>query len=575
MDILRDTKLLVLIALFAIFGAALAVWGTYSGILLILALVVFGSLSLTWHEKHLKIAALIFIVALSLLNIGVNGVKFGIDFKGGTRIPVVLERPVDQATMSQLVNIIKERASGMSLSEVKVRAVGNTQVDVEIPSSDEGRIKLVEDILSHKGVYLGIVDGQIGVSGEHIFSKTIGPLTQDSLIRSGADWGVSFTVDRVGAETFAKAANGKADYPVYMFLDRPNDAALFYTRSEFRATMYNDSGERESLNALKAALKLDGGKNINVYILDDINFTDANSTAKPYTNKTFALISNSSAALYGQQLTEAGFVVKAVSDNSTKPTYMRSSTGVLILEKLEVAGLLSSPILSPDITTGIPGYHYAITGGVESTDPTVKAQLGRERTQYMESILKGGSLPVEISLGSRTTLPATLGEEFLNLSLIGIALSLIVISLLIGIRYMNIRATLPIVAISLAEFVILIAILGSFTIDLAAVAGILAAIGVGVDAQIVITDELLKKDEHSIEEKTEHAFEIIQTNVIVATLSMLPLLFSKLISGVVVVEILGFAISTILGSLLGYLLSRPAYAVVVEKILDIESKEKK
>jgi preprotein translocase subunit SecD len=95
-------------------------------------------------------------------------------------------------------------------------------------------------------------------------------------------------------------------------------------------------------------------------------------------------------------------------------------------------------------------------------------------------------------------------------------------------------------------------------------AGIIAAIGVGVDAQIVITDEILRKSEEDTEERIGHAFAIIKTNVIVASLSMLPLLFSGL------VEIIGFAISTILGSLLGYLLSRPAYAAMVGRIVGNE-----
>ena len=89
-------------------------------------------------------------------------------------------------------------------------------------------------------------------------------------------------------------------------------------------------------------------------------------------------------------------------------------------------------------------------------------------------------------------------------------------------------------------------------------------IGVGVDAQIVITDELLKRDKLRKEEKMDHAFSIIKTNVMVATLSMTPLLFSGL------VEVIGFAISTIMGSLLGYLLTRPAYAAIVGKIIKIE-----
>lgn len=572
MNLFSDHKFLFLLALFAFFAAAVGYWATYSGIIQILGIIVFGSFSLLWKEKHVKIAGLVFLLLLSFINIGLNGLKFGIDFNGGTRIPVMLERAVDDETMGKMVSIIKERASAFSLSEVKVRAIGNNQINVEIPSSDEQRIKLVEDVLSHKGVYWGVIDGKIAVSGEHIFAKSIGSMDAASLLRSGADWGVSFMVDREGAEMFAAAAKGKADYPVYMFLDRPSDADLFYTRSELRSSMLNDSGEKETLGALRNALKLDEGRDIGVYVLDDV-FNTTNVTVAPRTNATLAIISKNASAAYKTKLVELGYTVRELDDNSIRPSFIRTSTAVLVVDKLEAVGLLSAPILNVDLAGGIPVYNLAITGNVGNLSGAAKTEAARDKTRYMESILKGGSLPVGISLGSRTTIPATLGREFLNLSLIGIAISLVVISILVGLRYRNVRATLPIVIISLAEFAILLSILGSFTIDLAAIAGILAAIGVGIDAQIVITDELLKKDQRSVEEKTDHAFSIIKTNMIVASLSMLPLLFSKVISGVVVVEILGFAISTILGALLGYLLSRPAYAAIVEYILGIEEKK--
>ena len=93
-------------------------------------------------------------------------------------------------------------------------------------------------------------------------------------------------------------------------------------------------------------------------------------------------------------------------------------------------------------------------------------------------------------------------------------------------------------------------------------AGIIAAIGVGVDSQIVITDEILKKEEGTVEDRINAAFDIIKINATIAIITMLPLLFSGL------VEIINFAISTILGALLGYMLSRPAYAVLVERILE-------
>ena len=91
---------------------------------------------------------------------------------------------------------------------------------------------------------------------------------------------------------------------------------------------------------------------------------------------------------------------------------------------------------------------------------------------------------------------------------------------------------------------------------------ILAAIGVSVDAQIIVTDELLKKEEET-RKRLDKAFGIITTSVMVAVVAMLPLL---LMSGLV--EIIGFATSTVLGSLLGLFISRPAYGVMAERIFE-------
>ncbi len=570
MDFYRDKKFLFMLLLFVLSLTGIYLYSSFSGMILILDLILFGTLCLFWKEPHIKLSGLVLFVILALANITLNGMKFGIDFSGGTRIPVILEHSVDQETMNELVQAIKKRVSVLGLTEVKVYALGNTQINVEIPGTDEGGISFIEEVLAHQGVYMGVVDGKVAITGDHIFSTSIVPATAQHLSQSGADWGVSFSVDREGAEQFAKAAYGKADYPVYMYLDRPMDADIFYTRAQIREAMMEDSGEKETMNALRDALKLEDedaevNATMRAYVLDDLDLT--NLSIGPRTNNTLAIISDDAPVQYRDALVEAGYTLKEVTWPEIKPEFMRTRTGVLVVNRIETIGLLSSPVLSSGITSGIPNYNYAITGGVSATEAAAKRQEALEKQKSIESILKGGSLPVQISLGSRTTLPASLGEEFLNLSLIGIGSALLIISILIGIRYMNIRATMPIVLISLAELVILLSILGSFTIDLAAMAGIIAAIGVGVDAQIVITDELLKKDKHSIHEKTEHAFAIIKTNVIVASLSMLPLLFSGL------VEVIGFAISTILGSLLGYLLSRPAYAAIVEKILGTEKGE--
>ena len=105
-------------------------------------------------------------------------------------------------------------------------------------------------------------------------------------------------------------------------------------------------------------------------------------------------------------------------------------------------------------------------------------------------------------------------------------------------------------------------IIGSFSIDLAAMAGIISAIGVSVDAQIVVTDEILKKGVHEdAHERLNKAFAIIVTNALVAAVAMLPLLFSGLI------DVIGFATSTILGYILGVLITRPAYGSIVQHLV--------
>lgn len=579
MKFYEDKKLIALVLLFLVM--LVGVWyykAPLSGVIIMGGVLVFGSLSLVWKESHIKLTALVLMVVLAICSIYLNGLKFGIDFVGGTRIPITLDQSVDQSTMNDFLQTIKSRVSVLGLSEVKVMAVGDNQIYVEVPSNDEKTISFIEQTLAQQGVYEGIVDGKIAVSGDHIYRTSIIALSGTELLQSTGghggvpDWGVSFSVDKDGANMFANAAKSKQDYPVYMYLDRPTDAAIFFQRSSFRNALPSDSNEKEGLHAVNDALALDGD-NLQAYILDDVQ---NNTNITPADNVTKAIVSENASASLIAVLKQRGFTVEELNDSQMTPEFMRTASQVLVLDRLESIGLLTAPILSAGVTSGVPNYNFLITGSVQANDSTTRAALANERVKSIESILKGGALPVQITLGSRTTIPSSLGSEFLKLSLIAIASSLVIIALFIGLRYRNLAASMPIVIISLAEFVILMSILGAFTIDLAAMAGILAAIGVGVDAQIVITDELLKEDEHhNTHEKIEMAFSIIKTNIVVAIFNMVPLLFSRLLSGLLLVEIIGFAESTILGALLGYLLTRPAYAAIVEQVLIREQKKEK
>ncbi len=546
-----DRRLTIIGILFLLFAAGIIFQSGQAVLFLMLALFVFGTLAVVWKEKNVKLAGLGALLLLSLLNMGINGLKFGIDFDGGVRIPILLERPVDVQTMSQLVEIIKSRANFLGLGEVRVRAIGDSAIHLELPRASSDVVERIEQTLTQQGVFTAIANGTVALRGEDIYRDSIRPINDPT-----RDWAVEFRLTTSGAQAFAEAVKGKANEPLYMFIDRPEDTDIFVTLEDLRQNAPPDMADARIREAAEDALALDGNP-IRLYVIGE---SGANYT--PRTNASKALIAKNASEEFKGMLRERGFVLRELGDEAVRPTYNIGQA--LSVDQWEAVGLLSSPVLSPDVTQGGVNYlGYSIGGSVPaSVDQQSRLLQAQEEVRRIETILKGGAFPVQISIGSKNEIPATLGNESLRMSLIGIVLALIVVSALIATRYRSPRIIIPMIIISFAELTILLSIVGSVAIDLAAIAGIIASIGVSVDAQIVITDEILKRTRDKIQESIEAAFSIIKMNVVVAIFAMLPLLFSG------IVELIPFALSTILGALLGFLISRPSYAVIAEYILE-------
>ena len=108
-----------------------------------------------------------------------------------------------------------------------------------------------------------------------------------------------------------------------------------------------------------------------------------------------------------------------------------------------------------------------------------------------------------------------------------------------------------------------IAALIGWNIDLAAVAGIIIAVGTGVDHQIIITDETLRGRGivYNWKERIKNAFYIIMASYFTVVVALIPLIFAG--AGL----LKGFAITTILGASIGVFISRPVFARVIEILL--------
>ncbi len=511
------------------------------------------------HDKRMLL--LFALLALAIILVAVRGVHFGIEFEGGTRIPVTLERPVDQLTLTEITTNIKNRVSTFGLQQVLVKAIGDSEIYVELPRSDPGLVNSTMVLLAKQGKFEGIVDGRLAVSNDVIMPGSIRAASPYVGPGGGVQWEVGFALTEGGAVRFANVALGKANYPVYMFLDRPEDAVLLMTRAQVVGN--STLSEPEAFAVLNNTLSRDNSS-IPLIVIDDWNATIAQLQLLNRSVTTKAIISDAAGADKVSELTGLGFDVVQKPVDDLTPKFSVSEERVSVSEWRAV-GLLSAPILNPSITTGEPGRLYSISGAAPSNIPTSMQQTYAEsEVKTLKSILSGGALPVHVIIGTPTTIPAPLGAEFLKYSLIGAVFSVFLVVLFVAIRYRAPIISIPIFLTSAAELILLIGILGSLgTVDTGTMAGIIGAIGTGVNAQILITDEMLAQTRGvTTKRRLGHAFYIIMTNATIAVIAMVPLLF---FSGLV--EITGFALSVIFGQFIGALITRPAYGAMIEFLM--------
>ncbi|MEK6816073.1 MAG: hypothetical protein AABY09_00540, partial [Nanoarchaeota archaeon] len=202
-------------------------------------------------------------------------------------------------------------------------------------------------------------------------------------------------------------------------------------------------------------------------------------------------------------------------------------------------------------------------GSAQTRDGAIQASL--DNMDKLQTILITGSLPFDLEIVKLDTISPILGKSFISNSIMVCLIALLGVALVIYIRYRSIKILIPMMLTSLSEVVIILgfAALINWNLDVAAIAGIIAAIGTGVDSQIVIIDENIKgKREQSRgwAHTMKNAFFIIFASYATTTAAMLPLWNAG--AGL----FRGFAITTIAGITIGVFLTRPAFAAIAEML---------
>ncbi|MFC6903693.1 preprotein translocase subunit SecD [Halalkalicoccus tibetensis] len=178
--------------------------------------------------------------------------------------------------------------------------------------------------------------------------------------------------------------------------------------------------------------------------------------------------------------------------------------------------------------------------------------------------------PLDVEAGTQYYLEPSLAEDFKLYSLVTGLISMLAVSGVVAARYGRPRVAGPMILTASAEVFLLLgfAAMVGYPLDLAAIAGFIAVVGTGVDDLIIIADEILQEGDVStnrvFESRFRKAFWVIGAAAATTIIAMSPLAFMSL------GDLTGFALFTIVGVLIGVLVTRPAYGDILRILLTIE-----
>ncbi|MCL5018323.1 MAG: PDZ domain-containing protein [Candidatus Pacearchaeota archaeon] len=253
-------------------------------------------------------------------------------------------------------------------------------------------------------------------------------------------------------------------------------------------------------------------------------------------------------------------ITKNLGINSTAQGNYLSKKLDLYLDDNLVDSLLISEDLRGRVTTQI-----SISGSGTGETNSDAYDSAQEQMNKLQTILITGSLPFQLEIAKLDTISPTLGENFTKYIIYAGIAALLLIALTLFLRYRG-KSSLAPLLICTSEIIITLGVAAflKWDLDLPSLAGILAAIGTGVDDQIVILDEARQKNESmGIKQKIKRAFVIILGAYFTVLASLLPLWWAG--AGL----LKGFVFTTVIGITIGVLITRPAFADLI-KIIEKE-----
>lgn len=436
-----------------------------------------------------------------------TNLKFGLDIRGGITATIKPEK-ADPETLQQIISTLRTRINTYGLRETVFRPVyygGQGFVDISIAGGDESELK---NLIESQGKFEAKMQLLIRLN------RGAGRLQLDRNYAIGAFNGTVLVDNKTVNKSFVLGG-------IEFYADDIRDDAINLTATVFT------------------------GNDVKIVFFDP-QHSSVQPAGNIYQWSFQVQITNEAADRFYWIARN----MQTYIDPGSGERYLESQISFYLderlIDSLNVAGSFrDAPVASPSVSGSAPTQQEAI------------AQKSK-----LQSILRSGKLPTKIEIVQLSSISPTLGADFIKNAMLAALGAAIGVAAVVYLRYRRLKIVLPMLMISLSEVIIILGFASRlWTIDVAAIGGIIAAVGTGIDSQIVIIDNALRKESQgsTLKERLKRAFFIIFGAAGTVIAAMLPLTAISALSG--------FAITTMIGVLVGVLIARPAFGAIAEKII--------
>ena len=390
---------------------------------------------------------------IDVRNVKSSRLNFGLDIEGGIRA-VVKPNSTENITVNQIIEILRSRINIYGLREFSFRPLkfeNQDFIEISIAGGTENELR---ELLGRQGKF----EAKIPI--RFVNSTTLNLDRKYFVAVSNS----SIIIDNVSVE------NGKS----ITFAGMPFTAGISQNSANLTATVFT-------------------GNDI-VLVYFDPQRSRVEAAGNGYQWSFIVQITQQGAGKFSMITNNLNKIV----DPNTGQGYLSSKIELYLdgqlVDSLNIAAdLKGQEIREPSITGFAPTLNEAV-----------------QEQRRLQSVLRSGSLPTTVEIVQMDVVSPNLGSEFLGNVLLAIFAAVAAVSVVISIRYKKVKIVIPMLLTSMSEIIIILglSVVIGWTIDLAAIAAIIAIIGTGIDAQIILIDQALRSGERFLttKEKVQRAF---------------------------------------------------------------------